>query len=400
MRRPIVSKLENPDRKFGVVMGLNYEGTEVALKKCHDDARRIKNFLLELCGYKEDNIFMLLDDDNYGQRELVSGGVISIFCHNAKNNFVQIKNEIKEEVKDEITQEIKNGIKIVENDIAFIKNGIKKIGDDIIEIKEGMGFGNSSDKSDMSTDSTDLLSELPPDCSPVGSTPIESNLAQKSESNLVEPVPVPESNLESNPVEPIPESKNTKIIASSKHIPTKENMNAAFDLLLEKANSGYTELWLSFSGHGAYIRNRGDDECLCPIDCDENGFISYDDIYERLISKLPKNVTLFFLADCCHSGPVFNLPMTYNKMCRTNIERCDIIEADIVSISGCKETRTVLNGESNIGALTNAFLESQKEGLTVRELVDNINKKLTRNCHAQVPILNISSADQLERMFM
>jgi len=98
--------------------------------------------------------------------------------------------------------------------------------------------------------------------------------------------------------------------------PTKQNIKNSFDMLVDKAkNDQFTELWLSYSGHGSYKYDKsGDendnyDEVLCPVDYSDSGMIVDDYIYNNLISKLPSGVTLFSLISSAIKADKFLIPL-------------------------------------------------------------------------------------------
>jgi hypothetical protein len=72
-----------------------------------------------------------------------------------------------------------------------------------------------------------------------------------------------------------------------------------------------------YSGHGAYVKDEngdeedGYDETLVPVDYYKKGQITDDDVFKKLVSKMPEGATLTCLMDCCHSGTVLDLPYQY-----------------------------------------------------------------------------------------
>ena len=89
---------------------------------------------------------------------------------------------------------------------------------------------------------------------------------------------------------------------------TKAAIEERLDWLVRGAQPG-DSLLFHFSGHGAQIRDRGEqdelrdglDELICPHDMDWNGtFITDDDLRARL--RVPVGVQLEVILDCCHSG--------------------------------------------------------------------------------------------------
>lgn len=51
------------NKKFAVLIGINYNGTSSQLHGCINDANNLRTFLIEKCGYLVENIMMFTDDD-------------------------------------------------------------------------------------------------------------------------------------------------------------------------------------------------------------------------------------------------------------------------------------------------------------------------------------------------
>jgi hypothetical protein len=98
--------------------------------------------------------------------------------------------------------------------------------------------------------------------------------------------------------------------------PTRKNMLEAIDWLVTGASPG-DKLFFQYSGHGSQERGKdkyeadGMNETICPLDIDTAGHISDDEI-NKLLCKLPENVMLLFLSDCCHSGTNCDLPYLFS----------------------------------------------------------------------------------------
>lgn len=58
-----MSIINTSNKKFAVIIGINYVGSESQLNGCINDANHIKNFLITKCGYLQENILMLADDN-------------------------------------------------------------------------------------------------------------------------------------------------------------------------------------------------------------------------------------------------------------------------------------------------------------------------------------------------
>lgn len=190
--------------------------------------------------------------------------------------------------------------------------------------------------------------------------------------------------------------------------PTKQNIINTFDTLIQKANSGFTELWFSYSGHGTYLADtNGDeadkrDEAICPVDYSTAGMIVDDFIYDNLVAKLPSTATLFSLMDSCYSGTVYDLPFIYIQSFATNNNKNNHV-ATVVSISGCRDDQTSADAYINNnyeGAMTWSFLNALAKANYNTKLVDLVNSMrvlLKGGSYTQVPLLAVSSNTQYDR---
>ena len=199
--------------------------------------------------------------------------------------------------------------------------------------------------------------------------------------------------------------------SDSKVKPTKQNIINSFNLLLDKATKeGFTELWFSYSGHGSYEYDEsGDekdfyDEVICPVDLNSAGMIVDDFIYDSFISKLPANVTLFGLMDCCHSGTVFDLPYLYTTSITDNNNNKPA--ATVVSISGCRDNQTSADayiGNSYEGAMSWSFanaLNNANYNITLKNLVERMRVLLSNEQYTQVPMLAVSVSSDVDKYFI
>jgi hypothetical protein len=55
----------------------------------------------------------------------------------------------------------------------------------------------------------------------------------------------------------------------------------------------------------------GYDETICPVDYQQAGMISDDELHAILCRNLPAGCRLTAIFDCCHSGSALDLPFTY-----------------------------------------------------------------------------------------
>ena len=194
--------------------------------------------------------------------------------------------------------------------------------------------------------------------------------------------------------------------------PTKKNILDAFNQLISKAvNEGFTELWISYSGHGSYLTDYtgdekdGHDEVICPVDYESAGFINDDYIYTNLVCKLPATATLFSLMDCCNSGTVYDLPYLYTSSFITNNSNQTHV-AKVCCISGCRDDQTSADAYINNnyeGAMTWSFLNAMANANYNIKLVDlckNMRILLSSSSYTQVPQLSVSGTDQYDRVLM
>lgn len=182
--------------------------------------------------------------------------------------------------------------------------------------------------------------------------------------------------------------------------PTKNNIINKFDDLVRLANQNKTktiQYFIAYSGHGSNLPdNDGDeddgfDECLCPIDCDQNGFISDDYIRTEFIEKLPKNVSIVTLIDACHSGTILDLKYNWAIDKKNSYNAIGIyknVSCNVVMISGCKDNQTSADAylpaneySSNDGGLLN-LIGGKKQKDNQKEQSKDNNCDCT-TCNAQ-----------------
>lgn len=192
--------------------------------------------------------------------------------------------------------------------------------------------------------------------------------------------------------------------------PTKQNILNAFDTLVNKAtNEGYTELWFSYSGHGSYMYDTnndetdGRDEVLCPVDYATAGFINDDYMHANFVSKVPKDVSLFCLMDCCHSGTILDLPYLYGTALAQN--NTHATSANVTSISGCRDNQTSADAyivNDYEGAMTWSFINALKNAdydIKTSDLVKAM-RALLAGSYTQVPMLSVSAPGDIDKPFV
>ena len=187
--------------------------------------------------------------------------------------------------------------------------------------------------------------------------------------------------------------------------PTKANILDELKNLLTSANSE-DKLFLSFSGHGFKIKDTsGDekdklDEVFVSLDLD---YISDDEIKIFINNNLKKNVTLFALFDCCHSGTILDLRYQYfdSENDDKASENTNVSETvgNIIMISGCMDNQTseeVFANNKNQGAMTWAFLDTinKNPNLTWKDLITTMRGSLKSSKYQQIP--QLSSGKKLD----
>ena len=51
--------INSTNNKYAIIIGINYKDTDIELNGCINDADNIKNFLLNRCNYKNNDIKLL-----------------------------------------------------------------------------------------------------------------------------------------------------------------------------------------------------------------------------------------------------------------------------------------------------------------------------------------------------
>jgi len=175
--------------------------------------------------------------------------------------------------------------------------------------------------------------------------------------------------------------------------PTHDNILKALNDLVNKSPIA-DELWLHYSGHGTYVKDKngdeadGRDECLVPMDYEESGYI-VDDKLNIYIKKV--TCPLICIFDCCHSGTILDLKYHYNGNNYNVIQNNNINAGTIITISGCKDTQTsadaFIDGQY-AGAMTSAFLDTMRTcnyKTTAQGLIEKMRIYMKRKNYTQIP---------------
>ena len=187
--------------------------------------------------------------------------------------------------------------------------------------------------------------------------------------------------------------------------PTKVNILNEIKNLLSNANSG-DKLFLAFHGHGTTIKDTnsnekdGLDEMFVPLDFN---YISDDEIKLFINNNLKKDVTLFALFDCCHSGTILDLRYQYldSENYDNSTENTKETETigDVIMISGCMDNQTSADAYINSmyqGAMTWSFLDAvnKNPNLSWKDLITTMRSSLKTSKYQQIP--QLSSGKKLD----
>lgn len=205
--------------------------------------------------------------------------------------------------------------------------------------------------------------------------------------------------------------------------PTYHNiLNTLQEMLNKIKNEKIEHVWLSYSGHGSYIKDYnkdekislsdldGKDECIIPLDYNENGFITDDMLYQLFVKELPTYVTMVSLIDACHSGTMLDLPYIYRSDNdkieeNTSIENIDNL-AKIIKISGCNDGQTSADAfisNQYQGAMTHSFfktLELYNYNISCKHLIKQMVRYLSDNEYTQIPTISCTNINYLDELLM
>jgi metacaspase-1 len=160
------------------------------------------------------------------------------------------------------------------------------------------------------------------------------------------------------------------------------------------------EVWISYSGHGSYIKDEsgdeddGQDECLVPLDYSESGLIS-DDTLNHLLGLMKPGVKVVFIIDACHSETMLDLQYRYISGKKSEIENTNSkAKCNCIMISGCKDDQTssdaydINNSKEYSGAMTTALLTVLKKfdyTITCWRLLKEMRRFLKVRKFSQIP---------------
>lgn len=226
-------------------------------------------------------------------------------------------------------------------------------------------------------------------------------------------------------------------------LPTKANIQAGFEWLLDGAEEGDL-LFFQYSGHGSQCNDTtgsepdGKNECLCPLDCLDGPWpdtiILDNEVYKVFFEDLPDGVKCLCIFDCCHSATVADLQCTRDIFAaeeeddegsrfldppeetqaalaevepgaRSVASQDSANPAKLVwTFSGCQDNQTsadaTLEGQRQ-GALSWALRNAlQEHGFRIRyeDLLHATRKKLEGR-FKQVPALSTSTPEHFRRWY-
>ena len=174
------------------------------------------------------------------------------------------------------------------------------------------------------------------------------------------------------------------------------NILEEFKNLLINSKAG-DFLFLLYSGHGSYTRDRngdernGYDELI--VSCDLQGILD-DELKSLIQTYLKPDVTLFAMFDSCCSGSVLDLKYQYLDSLNYDkyTENPNDLETvgNVFMISGCTDEQTSADAFINnkaTGAMTWSLLEGLKQNpnCSWRELIKTMRDLLKKSQYTQIP---------------
>lgn len=217
--------------------------------------------------------------------------------------------------------------------------------------------------------------------------------------------------------------KNIMILCDNiNNKPNYDNILKAFDWLMLGAKKG-DSLFMHYSGHGTWKLDKNNDEedrrdeFICPLDYINKGFISDDLINTKLVMKVPKDVKLTCIFDCCHSGTIMDLKYGLKRIGNSDIITENKLiknkpNGNIMMLSGCMdlqtsadttETNILTNKIQNQGALTWGFLELMKinkNKIKINKFVKQIQDLMKIKKYTQLPQVSFNKYPNLNDNFI
>ena len=221
---------------------------------------------------------------------------------------------------------------------------------------------------------------------------------------------------------------------------TTANILDRLEWLVDDAQSGDVLLF-HYSGHGSQmvdtdydlgIEPDGMDEIICPVDLDWRSKVVKDDDFARIFAKVPDDVNLTVILDCCHSGQgLRDLSESPNRVRALDVPtdilnrvygagvsvktRGLYVNRDVhtiedqkgVLLSGCRSNQTsadawIQTERKFMGAFTHYLtktLQMNNWDMTYEDLAVETNTLLSREGYDQRPEFNGPSA-YINRKFL
>jgi hypothetical protein len=215
------------------------------------------------------------------------------------------------------------------------------------------------------------------------------------------------------------DASEIRVLTDDEHVPdkyrpTRKNILDSFEWLraaIPKEGDEQVNLFLHYSGHGSWDRDRdgdekdGRDESICPLDYQRNGMIKDDELHEVLVNPIApqSNVKLTCLFDSCHSGTVLDLRYEYEVAVASNNpnrrsfrvyqnKSVKKTNAQIVLFSGSLDKQysadAWISGKAQ-GAMTWGFLnvmrKHRKRAVSYKRVMAELQILLKKKGYEQIP---------------
>ena len=179
------------------------------------------------------------------------------------------------------------------------------------------------------------------------------------------------------------------------------------EALKELKESEGNTLFFHYSGHGTTVVDGNGDETDGKDEAiySKGDKLIIDDDIAQVLSDLSQDKFLIFLADCCHSGSICDLPYIHDT--KTPIEKITKkFQGEVLLISGCLDAQTsadvVENGKA-FGALSATFYgllrthDIKNQKITWRNFHDKLVSEMKTKGYAQTSRLSASHTHLLDR---
>jgi hypothetical protein len=201
-------------------------------------------------------------------------------------------------------------------------------------------------------------------------------------------------------------------ILTDEHNPANVNgsniIMKIYEIALLTNKQNIKNIWIHFCGHGCYIHDTDDDdhyhkdECIVPIDYEQNGIIT-DDLIKNICKYFNKNTNVIFVFDWCHSGTIGDLEYKYffaknNKLYLQQISTSySTNENNVIILSGCKDNQISIesykmfsNKNHFSGALTSSIIKmlSINKNVCIFQLLKQILYIMKAKGLKQIPQLS------------